>query len=129
MLDLVKREARRILTARQIIRVAGVCDLCGDPERDSIQDDILKITLIGRDGIENDLILCNLHEGILLQRLLGSYVKRMSCKPVRRDKKMGFKGQIPKELPLEQDENIPSLIEQKLLKGTVDKPEDELPVV
>lgn len=88
--------AKMILMERKLVRVGGVCDLCGDEEKTSIQENILVLTFSHNDGDKAELRLCNFHEGLLLAKLLKSYLKRRSCKKL--DNKMGFIGDLPKEM-------------------------------
>lgn len=88
---------------RDFVRNVGVCHLCGDEEKTSIQDDVLIIWMkqrgeesgppATRSGVEDALVLCNLCEGNLLSRLLSSYQKRK----LKAHSKMGFKGKLLKE--------------------------------
>jgi len=94
----LKSLLRMILLERKLVRVAGVCDLCGDEEKDSILSNVLCITFSHKDGDRSVLKLCNRHEGHLMTKLLKSYLKRRACKPKNLSKKMGFVGDIPKEL-------------------------------
>lgn len=108
----VKKEGGRINLTRRLVREVGVCDLCGDPEVDSIQENVAVIRLAQRDGVLEELILCNLHEGFLIYKLLKSYLKRIQCGPRAIQKKMGFKGAIPKILFDTEDESILSIQEK-----------------
>lgn len=114
MKEELKEKVRRIKADRSIVRVIGVCDLCKD-EDVSILDDVLRLTFIirekGKDE-ETELVLCNIHEGVLIQRLLKPYLKRIQCSPKRRDKKMGFKGEVPKDFPGEEEGEEPSAMEK-----------------
>lgn len=118
----LKEELSKVRTNRALVKVAGVCSFCGDEEKDSIQGDVMELLLTFGSKEKVKINFCHLHEGALMQRLLKSHVKRISCKPKRRDKKMGFIGNIPKDLPCEkEDGDLPSA-QEKLQKEVIGVP-------
>lgn len=85
----------QLLLHRDLVKKAGVCDLCGDEENVFIQENVLLLDFKDRGGGKHEIVLCNFHEGVLMMKLLRSYLKRRKCGPKRIKQKMGFRGNIP----------------------------------
>lgn len=114
-----KKETKRITLSRGRVMDKGVCSLCGDEEKKGIlKNDILSVELIANDGVIEEWILCNFHEGVLMMKLLHSYMRKRACSPKSRERKMGFKEGIPLPPREEKVDGAEPSAEEKL-KGVV----------
>lgn len=116
-----KAKESQILLHRDVVKKAGVCDLCGDEEEVGIHENVLLFDFKDKGGVVSQLVVCNFHEGVMLMKLLRSYLKRRKCGPKRIKQKMGFVGAIPilNRKVAGGDEEVLSIIEKLVEKKPV----------